>query len=120
MQPICLVPFLNPLTRAEEHYNVVHKRGRVVIERTFRQVKRRFYCIGSILRIELRRIPTIINTYFILHNLAKGFRDSDFPEENEDHIDDDDRDDCRNEEERYLRRLRERKREEVVQYLQRH
>ena len=49
VQPICLVTFLNPLTPAEEHYNVVHKRGRVVIERNFDQVKRRFYCIGSIL-----------------------------------------------------------------------
>ena len=120
VQPICLVPFLNPLLPAEEHYNVVHKRGRGVIERTFGQVKRRFYCIGSILRIELRRVPTIINTCFILHHLAKGYGDPDFPEEDEDHIDDDDRDDFRNEEERYLRLVGQRKREEIVQYLQRH
>ena len=68
----------------------------------------------------MRRVPTVINACFILHNLTKGFGDPDFPEEDEDHIDDDDRDDFRNEEERYLRRLGERKREEVVQYLQRY
>ena len=67
VQPMCLVPLLHPSTPAEEHYNVNHKRARVVIERTFGQVKRRFYCIGSILRIKLEKVHTII-TCFTLHN----------------------------------------------------
>ena len=37
VQPMCLVPFLHPSTPAEEHNNV-HKRARVVIDRTFGQV----------------------------------------------------------------------------------
>ena len=40
---MCLVTLSTP---AEAH-NVIYKRARVVVERTFGQVKRGFYCVGS-------------------------------------------------------------------------
>ena len=118
------MPFLQPSTAAEENYNIVHKKGRVVIERTFGQVKSRVYCIGSILRIKLERVPTIIITCFMLHNLAKQFGDPHILEEDVINYDDDDdgegQDDLRQEDDRHLRRLGELKRQDVVEYLQAH
>ena len=62
--PFCLTPFLNP-----ENQFTVHKRARATVEREFGQVKRRFHCTGSILRLSLERVPSVI--IVILHNLAK-------------------------------------------------
>ena len=67
-----LTPFLRPPANPAEHnYNAVHKMARCTIERTFGQSKRRFNCLGSILRCSLDRVPSVIVACFILHNLAK-------------------------------------------------
>ena len=57
---------------------------------------------------------------YILHYLAKEYGDPEFPGDDDTNTDDEDEDDLRNEDEIYLRRLGEVRRQEVVQYLQRH
>ena len=110
--PFLLTPFLRPDTPAEVNYNWVHKRARCTIERTFGQVKRRFHCIGSILRCSLDRVPSVIVSCFILHNLAKDVGDPDFEGENEE--DDDDFQDFIDRSDNYLRVKGEQKRQEMV------
>ena len=56
--PFLLTPFLTDA--AEQNYNQIHKRARCTIERSFGQLKRRFHCLGSILRFDLDRVPSII------------------------------------------------------------
>lgn len=113
--PICLTPFLNPTTAAENNYNQIHKTTRCTIERAFGQMKKRFYCMGSILRISLERIPSTIIVCFILHNLAKTYNDPDFLVDpiDEEPFDNDDF----NYNDAYLRRLGEAKRRELVEFL---
>ena len=65
--PFLLTPFLTANNAAEQKYNQIHKRARCTIERSFGQLKRRFRCLGSILR-ELDRMPSIIVVWYILHN----------------------------------------------------
>lgn len=116
--PICLTPYLNPENAAQEHYNRVHKNVRCTIERSFGQLKKRFYCLGSILRIKLDRIPSTIVTCFVLHNLAKSMNDPDFPYEPDENI----HPPAENGQplagnDVYLRRLGEIKRTELVTFL---
>ena len=61
LQHICLVPFLRPTNGAEEQYNMVHKKAKCTIERSFGQLKMRFRCLQGKLRIKLERVPTISN-----------------------------------------------------------
>ena len=57
------------------------------MERSFGQVKRRFHCLGSILRCDLVRVPSIIVVCFILHNQAKRLGGPEFDGED---VEDDD------------------------------
>lgn len=117
--PICLTPFLNPGNQAEENYNRIHKTTRCTIERSFGQLKKRFHCMGSILRIRLDRIPSTIIVCCILHNLAKSFNDPEFPFEIEENVEDIVEYDEHHFEgnEAYLRRLGAAKRQEYVDIL---
>ena len=55
----------------QKNYNVVHKHTRSLVERTIGQAKKRFYCMGSIIRLKQDRIPSVVVACFILHNEAK-------------------------------------------------
>ena len=78
----------------------------------------KIFCLGSLLRNKLDRVPSMIIACFILHNFAKSLNDPDFENEYEendnvealpfhDH-------DC------HLRRLGEAKRLEIIGFLIRH
>ena len=45
LKPYMLIPFLNPVTPGERHYNYAHKKTRVTIERSFGVLKSRFLCL---------------------------------------------------------------------------
>ena len=111
IEPFLLTPFLRPATPAEHAYNGVHKRARCTIERTFGQVKRRFHFIGSILRCSLDRVPFVIVSCFILHNLAKDRGDFEGESEEEE---DEDFQDFIDRSGNYLRVKGEEKRQEMV------
>jgi hypothetical protein len=55
----------------EGHFNQVYAAERVVIERCFGQVKRRFPTLQYTVRVKLEAVPTVIVCCFILHNKAK-------------------------------------------------
>ena len=76
--PFLITPFNDPVVGSpEKKYNTPHNRGRSVIERTNGQLKRRFHCLGSCLRIKIERIPSTIYACCLLHNKAKLMKDSD-------------------------------------------
>ena len=75
ISPFVLTPFINPRTEEERHYNARHHTGRVGIEQTNGELKRRFHCVGSRMRIKLDRVPATIRAVCVLHNLAKRWRD---------------------------------------------
>ena len=79
LAPFCLTPYLNPVGAPQKNYNVVHKHPRSLVERTIGQAKNRFYCMGSILRIKLARVPSVIVACFVLHNEAKRLYDPPIP-----------------------------------------
>ena len=87
--PFCLTPYLDPVGDIQKNYNVVHKHTRSLVERTIGQAKKRFYCMGSIIRLKQDRIPSVIVACFILHNEAKRLFDPPIPythEEEEDFL----------------------------------
>ena len=79
LAPFCLTPYLNPVGDVQKNYNVVHKHTRSLVERTIGQAKKRFHCMGLILRVKLDRIPSVIVACFILHNEAKRLYDPPIP-----------------------------------------
>lgn len=116
LTPYLMTPFLLPRNSGESLYNKVHKKARCTIERSFGQLKKRFYCLGSIIRCKLERIPTIIVACFILHNLAKSFNDPD-PDgvsESFDVEENDSNSAIQDYSDAYTRRLGEQKRQEIV------
>lgn len=87
----CLMtPFRNPTPGAELRYNKLLKKERVIIERCFGQLKRRFPILQYVCRVKLENVPKIIIACVMLHNIAKTLADPDFqageeePEEVED------------------------------------
>ncbi|WAR13113.1 HARB1-like protein, partial [Mya arenaria] len=67
-----MTPYLHPVSPAEERYNKVHKRGRVVGERSFGVLKSRFRCLsksGRCLPFASEKSANVILCCFKLHNL---------------------------------------------------
>ena len=79
LAPFCLTPYLDPVGDVQKNYNVVHKHTRSLVERTIGQAKKRFYCMGSIIRLKQDRIPSVVVACFILHNEAKRLYDPPIP-----------------------------------------
>ena len=52
-------------------YNRRHRTARATIERSFGQVKQRFACLQTCLKIQLRRVPKTIQACFILHYICR-------------------------------------------------
>lgn len=76
LYPFLLTPFRNPTTPNEENFNRCHKRTRVAVERSFGQLKQRFGCLQTVLKIKLERVPKTALACFILHNVAKERNDA--------------------------------------------
>ncbi|CAH1969283.1 unnamed protein product [Acanthoscelides obtectus] len=70
-------PFRNPTPGAEINYNKLLKQERVIIERCFGQLKRRFHILQYVCRVKLENVPKIIIACIVLHNVAKSLGDSD-------------------------------------------
>ena len=80
LEPWLMTPYRNPTQEKHLAYNRLLKKQRVIIERCFGQLKRRFPILQYICRISLANVPSIIVCCFILHNVAKFLQDEDFPE----------------------------------------
>ncbi|XP_020297170.1 putative nuclease HARBI1, partial [Pseudomyrmex gracilis] len=75
-----LTPIQNPQTDEEITYNLLHKRTRQIVERTFGIWKRRFPCLSRGLTNKLICSTTIVVATAVLHNLSLIFNDV-LPEE---------------------------------------
>lgn len=73
--PWMLTPFQNPATNIERYFNKIHARERVIIERCFGQLKRRFPMLNYTIRLKTDRICRYSMCGFILHNCAKFLND---------------------------------------------
>lgn len=59
----------------ERHFSRVLSRERVIIERVFGMVKRRFPLIGHAVRLKTESIPKVIVVAFVLHNISLDLDD---------------------------------------------
>jgi hypothetical protein len=74
--PWLLTPYKTPATPAEIAYNKLHKKERVIIERCFGQLKRRFPVLQHPVRVANEKIPLVIISCCVLHNVAKYLKDN--------------------------------------------
>lgn len=88
IHPRLMTPFKNPTADKEKYYNKIHAQERVIIERCFGQLKRRFPILKYGVRTSLGKVPQIILICFVLHNVAKHLKDNDFNGDDEDNGDD--------------------------------
>ncbi|XP_041458998.1 putative nuclease HARBI1 [Lytechinus variegatus] len=70
-----MTPFRNPQTPAERAYNRSHMRGRVVVEQTNGQIKKKFPCLRRGLRVEPKKACTIIVACTVLFRLSKEWKE---------------------------------------------
>lgn len=75
LSPWLITPFKPPQNHRERHYNLIHSRERVVIERCFGQLKKRFPILGNCVRVALNNVPKVIVSCAVLHNVAKHLND---------------------------------------------
>jgi hypothetical protein len=67
-----LTPFPDPSTASQRRFNGAQKRGRVLIEQSFGQAKRRFRCLGGSLRCRtIYGCQKMALCSLLLHNAAK-------------------------------------------------
>uniref|UniRef100_A0A8D9AJR4 DDE Tnp4 domain-containing protein n=1 Tax=Cacopsylla melanoneura TaxID=428564 RepID=A0A8D9AJR4_9HEMI len=83
IEPSLMTPYRTPMENDEIAFNNLLKKERVIIERCFGQVKRRFPILQYMVRVKLDRVPRIIVCCFILHNIAKYLQDEEFLESEE-------------------------------------
>ncbi|CAH2009012.1 unnamed protein product [Acanthoscelides obtectus] len=57
IEPCLMTPFRNPTPGAEINYNKLLKQERVIIERCFGQLKRRFPILRYVCRVKLENVP---------------------------------------------------------------
>lgn len=65
-----MTSFANPSSTGEKQYNNAHIKTRNLIERTFGIWKRRFPLLRSGVRLKVNRVPNVIASLAILHNIA--------------------------------------------------
>lgn len=76
-RPRLMTPFRTPDTQGKLRYNRAHGTTRAVVERAIGQLKRRFHCLHTELRMRPERCCTIILACCALHNIAKQYPSSD-------------------------------------------
>lgn len=77
LTPWLLTPFKKPIMPLQRDFNKEHAKERVIIERMFGQLKKRFPMLHHQVRLKDDRIPTFIVCAIILHNVAKYLQDPD-------------------------------------------
>jgi len=77
IEPCFITPFENPTLGAEVNYNKLLKIERLIVERCFGQLKRRFPILQYICSVKLEYVQKIIVTCFVLHNIAKTLANPD-------------------------------------------
>lgn len=120
ISPWLMTPIETVHNAQEQLYNITHAQERVVIERVFGQLKQRFPILANRVRISVQKIPKLIVSCAVLHNISKHLNDGwDFEYNNLDHhIDDFQQGEIQLDgNEHRIRRRGQRKRLEIVQYL---
>lgn len=87
LTPWTMAPYKDAATEAQREYNRLHMKERVMIERLFGQLKRRFPILGNTIRVATERIPKLITACIILHNVGKFLMDPQFGEDVDEDID---------------------------------
>lgn len=108
-----MTPYRRPNTPQEIAYNNLFTKERVIIERCFGQLKRRFPILNHV-RVKLDKVPAITISCAVLHNIAKYLRDPNHFEGDEGNQIDEFEDDL---EEGNLRRLGQRKRDDIKEVI---
>ena len=70
-----MVPYPECKNDGERVYNAMFTRERVVIERLIGQWKMRFPILSHPIRLKLDRVPTVVMSTAILHNVVKVLKD---------------------------------------------
>ncbi|XP_018565377.1 putative nuclease HARBI1 [Anoplophora glabripennis] len=78
LTPWLMTPYRDPVTPEQITYNRCFTRERVIIERCFGQVKQRFPILQNKIRVNTGKVPSLVLSCFILHNIAKHLNDEDF------------------------------------------
>ena len=65
-----MTPFITTQTQSHVKFNTALCRTRVRIEQTFGNLKKRFMCLGEILRVNPTRAATIVIACAVLHNIC--------------------------------------------------
>lgn len=116
LSPWLMTPYNNARTPEEIAYNRLHAKERVIIERCFGQLKKRFPILQHPIRVALEKVPSIIVSCVILHNIAKYLQD-DLPWDETEHENDNENGNENLPEEEIgdaaRRRLGQRKRDEI-------
>lgn len=88
IEPWLMTPYNDPDDAANVAYNKLLTKERVIIERCFGQLKRRFPILKYVCRVKLENIPKIVVACVILHNIAKLLNDRDFEDLEEESVED--------------------------------
>lgn len=81
LTPFLMKPYKNPQTAMQKQFNKKHCLARITIEHSFGQLKNRFPSLHYGIRIKLNKVPSVIASAIILHNVAKYLKDgNDFDE----------------------------------------
>lgn len=76
ISPWLITPFKPPANAAERNFNLCHSRERVIIERCFGQLKKRFPILGNCVRVSLKKVPKalyVAQSYTTLQNSLMMF-----------------------------------------------
>lgn len=76
-----MTPFRNPESPQQRRYNILFTKERVIIERCFGQLKRRFPILQYTLRVKTEKAAAMIVCCFVLHNIAKYLNDEELEDE---------------------------------------
>ena len=68
--PFVMTPYTTTRNEAQEAYNIVHAKTRVIIEQTFGRWKRRFHVLHGEIRMAPRKVCLIVGACAVLHNIA--------------------------------------------------
>lgn len=89
LTPWTMTIFRRPIGHVQTGYNVLHKKERVIVERIFGQLKRRFPILDNTIRVRTDKIPELISACVVLFNVGKYLQDPDFGDDEERHYPDD-------------------------------